>query len=186
MDVREVFGRAADGFAARVRAVGEDAWSGPTPCEGWDVRALVAHVDEELCWVPPLLAGTTIGDVGDRFAGDLLGEDPAGAVADAAAEATAFATAADLDAEVHVSFGDIPVDEYLWQVAADLLVHGWDVARATGGDERLPDDLVAAVSSWFTANEEGYREAGMVGPRPDVPADADPQTRLLAAFGRRA
>nr|MDT0665047.1 maleylpyruvate isomerase N-terminal domain-containing protein [Micromonospora sp. DSM 115978] len=64
-------------FDAGVRAVGPGCWHDPTPCADWDVRALVNHVVSEQLWVPPLLAGQTIADVGSRFDGDQLGEAPA-------------------------------------------------------------------------------------------------------------
>src|SRR6266498_1505752 len=69
---------------------------------------------------------------------------------------------------------------------ADLLVHGWDLARAIGGDERLDPEQVQACSTWFREREEYYRAGGAIGPRPELPAGADAQTELLAAFGRSA
>ena len=53
---------------------------GATPCTEWDVRALVNHVLGEIRWAVPLFAGSTIAEVGDRFDGDLLGDDPVGRV----------------------------------------------------------------------------------------------------------
>ena len=103
---------------------------------GWDVRALVRHVVEEELWAPPLLAGATIAEVGDRFAGDQLGDDPLGAFERAhAAALTAVDEAPDRD--VHLSFGDTPRAEYTLQLAADHLVHAWDLARAVGEDDTL-------------------------------------------------
>src|SRR5262245_46329534 len=85
-----VIGWHAKAATAISRVVGEirdDHWSLPTPCEGWDVRALVAHVVSEARWTSPLLAGLTIEQVGDQFDGDLLGDDPAGSAQEALAEA---------------------------------------------------------------------------------------------------
>jgi hypothetical protein len=83
----------------------------------------------------------------------------------------------------HLSFGDTPADEYARSVAADLLIHAWDLAAATGGDRRFDPDLLAAVAEWFSGVEASYRSAGVIAPRPSVTAD-DPQAQLLAAFGR--
>ena len=91
-----------------------------------------------------------------------------------------------LERMVHLSFGDVPGQEYAQQLHADLLIHGWDLARATGGDEGLDPELVQACASWFKEREELYRGSGAVGPRAELPAGADAQTELLAAFGRSA
>ena len=85
---------------------------------------------------------------------------------------------------VHLSFGETPIGEYAMQLVADHLVHGWDLAAATGQDRTLDPDLVDAVGTWFAGMEELYRGAGAIGPR--VGAGGDAQTDLLAAFGRDA
>jgi len=87
---------------------------------------------------------------------------------------------------VALSAGPTPLPEYLWQLAADHLVHAWDLATAIGTDLVFEDGLAAAVEQWFVAREDGYRQAGAIGPRAAVPDGADRQQRLLAAFGRRA
>jgi uncharacterized protein (TIGR03086 family) len=88
-----------------------------------------------------------------------------------------------MDRIVHLSFGDFPGSEYTLQLFADHLIHAWDLARAIGADERLDEELVA---TWFTAVEEAYPSAGAIAAPPPVPGHADPQTLLLARFGRRA
>ena len=126
-------------------------------------------------------------EVGDRFDGDLLGEHPARAWEEAARGALAATEQGGvLERTVHVSFGDISGQEYLSQLTTDHVIHAWDLARATGGDERLDPELVEACAGWFAAREELYRSIGAVGPRAETPPDADAQTRLLAAFGRSA
>jgi hypothetical protein len=71
------------------------------------------------------------------------------------------------------------------QLAADHLVHTWDLARAVGADETLDPDAVAAVLEWFDATEMLYREAGLIGARVEVGPGAGPQEMLLARFGRK-
>jgi uncharacterized protein (TIGR03086 family) len=185
-DTQQLHRLATDSFGARVAAVRDDQWRRSTPCAGWDVRTLVNHLVYENLWTPPMLDGRTIAEVGDRFEGDLLGDDPKAAWEDSARQAlAAVAAPGALDRTTHLSFGDTPAREYVLQLFADLLIHGWDLARAIGVDERLDPELVDACASWFADREHGYRAAGAVGPRPDVPDGADPQTRLLAMFGRR-
>jgi uncharacterized protein (TIGR03086 family) len=185
VDLVELYRRAAAGFTTRVAQVRPDQWSAPTPCADWTVRELVNHVVNEERWTAPLLAGATIAEVGDRFDGDLLGADPLAAATDAAREAdAAVAEPGALERTVHLSFGDTPAAEYVRQLLADHLVHGWDLAVAVGADPRLDPDAVAEIARWFADREELYRRAGAIGTRSPVPDGAGEQERLLAAFGR--
>lgn len=182
MDVTTLFARTVDFWTATVDRVGTGAWSRPTPCTEWSVRDLVNHVTGEELWAVPLMEGETIAEVGDRFDGDVLGEDPVAAAHRAAEGAKQAVEAEGADGQVHLSYGDEAAAEYLRQLAADHLVHGWDLAAALGGDTTLPEDLVREVAAWFRTQEETYRSAGAIGPR--VPSTGDPTADLLAAFGR--
>jgi len=183
MDLNTLYHRTVEAWADRVNAVRPEQWDDPTPCRDWSVRALVSHVCTEDRWTPPLVAGRTIDDVGDSLDGDLLGDDPIRSALTAASEAT-LAVAASLPAggTVHLSQGDERIEEYVHQLAADHLVHGWDLAAATGGDKRLDPNLVSEVASWFADREGLYRAAGAIGPR--TASHGDAQGDLLADFGR--
>jgi uncharacterized protein (TIGR03086 family) len=135
-----------------------------------------------------MFAGKTVAEVGDRFEGDLLGDDPGRAWDDSARVAVdAVADDGALERVVHLSFGDFPGRDYALQLFADHLIHTWDLARGIGGDERLDPELVTACDAWFVpAVEQAYRGAAATGPLVEVPDGADLQTRLLARFGRRA
>jgi hypothetical protein len=130
------------------------------------------------------MAGAALADVGDRFDGDLLGDDPGAVASEAAGEADAAVPAAVTDSRtVHLSFGDTDAGDYARGVAADQLIHAWDLAAAVGADRSLDPDVVAAVAQWYERNEPSYRSAGAVAPRPEV-AGSDPGASLLIAFGR--
>lgn len=179
--------RAMELFDAGVDGVKPDDWRRPTPCEDWDVRALVNHVTVEDLWVPPLFAGSTIEQVGERFDGDQLGDDPQPTWARAVAGAReAVSERGAMERTVHLSFGDLPGSEYALQLFADHLVHYWDLAYATGQTTTLPRDLVVAAVEWFSPFEDDYRRAGVIGPRPGVAPGAEDQSTLLAMFGRRS
>lgn len=185
MDIPELHRRAIAGMTERVHAVRDDQWNSPTPCSDWDLRALVNHVTGENLWTPPLLGGKTIAEVGDAFDGDVLGADPVAAWDASTGPAVDAVTAPGaMERTVHLSYGDERAMEYAGQLFADILIHSWDLARAMGGDERLDPELVAALIPWFAERESLYRGAGAIGPRVEVPADADPQSRLLAGSGR--
>ncbi len=179
------FARVVDDFGRHLGTVAPEQWTQPTPCVEWDVRQLVAHVVDEQLWVPALLAGESVAEVGDRFAGDQLRDAPDAAWRAAASGALAAASAEDaLQRRVHLSYGDEAADTYLWQITADTLIHTWDLARATGSDEALDREATAAVAEFLAPQVEGWRAAGAFAAAVAVPADADPQTRLLALTGR--
>ena len=186
-DLVDRYRRAVDQFGSRVRLVTPHHLDLPTPCSDWTVRDLLNHVVGENAWMVPLLAGSTIAEVGGRLDGDLLGTDPAAAWEEAAAAAVA-AAAEDgaLERTVHVSFGDIPGGEYVAQVTTDHVIHAWDLARAVSGDEHLDEELAEFAFRYLEPQVEGWREAGAFGPAVDVPAGAGTQRRLLGLTGRDA
>jgi uncharacterized protein (TIGR03086 family) len=183
----ERFVAAVGEFDRRVREVGDGQWHNPTPCAEWDVRALVNHLVTEQRWAPLLLAGATVDDVGDRFNGDQLGEDPVGAWADAAAAAReAFAAPGALLRSVELSYGRRPAQRYCQEMTLDLTVHAWDLARGIGADERLGEQLVGDVLAFIGPQVEELVSTGLFARPVAVRDDADTQTRLLALLGRRA
>ena len=185
MELIAAYRRALGGFGDLVAQVRPNQWAAPTPCEAWTVRQLVNHIVYEDRWTVPLINGASLGSVGNRLEGDLLGDDPVAATRDALAEAAAAVSAPGaLSRTVELSFGMTPASEYVRQLLADHLVHGWDLAAAIDADRDLDDGLVDEVNVWFPANEEGYRAGGAIAAAVEVPADARTQDRLIAAFGR--
>src|SRR6478609_10966461 len=91
MDLLAAHGAAMGEFDRRVMLIADDQWSNPTPDTEWTVRDLVEHLVGEQLWVPLLLGGSTIEEVGDRFDGDVLGDDPQAAARSASSAAIAAA-----------------------------------------------------------------------------------------------
>ena len=186
-DVVELYRRAAQSFGERLRGVSGDQWGASTPCAEWDVRALVNHVIGENRWLPPLMEGKTVADVGDALDGDLLGEDPQSEWDSAVKEAlAAVEEPGALEKTVHLSFGDFPGRYYIGQILSDHVIHSWDLARATGGDENLDPELVRFAYDELVPQFEEWRKGGAFGPKVEVGDDADLQTKLLAEAGRKA
>jgi len=186
-EISSLFQRGAEHFAKLVDSVQDERWYLPTPCEDWDVRELVHHMVHELLWAPELFGGRTIAQVGDRFAGDLLGPDPTATYRQATRLAIEAVTQPGaMDRTVHLSYGDVPGRHYAFEMANDLWIHGWDLARAVGADERMDPDAVEALHAFYQPLEPGLKASGMFGPQLDPPPGADLQTKLLAVMGRRS
>ncbi len=110
----------------------------PTPCSEWDVRALLNHIINEVAWIPPLLEGKTIAEVGDSLNGDLVGDDLTAAWHRYAEAALNAANATPMDNVAHLSYADKTVGEYLGETGVDIIV--------------LPDNLYElklAASPWL-------------------------------------
>jgi len=183
MELVTLHRRAVQHWAARVAEVRNNQWGDPTPCGQWSVRELVNHVVAEELWAVPLLGGKTIQEVGSQFDGDVLGADSQGRARMAADDAVAIVEAVvPAGGRVHLSYGEEDMGEYVRQLSADHLIHGWDLGVATGGDASMDPELVAEVGAWFSQREAMYRSAGAVGPR--ASGSSDPASELLAAFGR--
>jgi uncharacterized protein (TIGR03086 family) len=187
VDLTDIYSRATAEFDRRVQAVSGDQWSWSTPCTEWNVRALVNHLVNEDRWVPELLRGMTIEDVGDRFDGDLLGNDPKTAWRDAMEQArAAVSEVGALERTVHLSFGDLLGRDYIAQVATDHVVHAWDLARGIGAVDRLDPELVEFAYGVLEPQVQEWREAGAFEDEVQADPDADLQTKLLAITGRKA
>ncbi len=189
-DLIELHGRCGQRFAALVAGVRPGQWHDGTPCSQWDVRTLVHHLLYEQRWVPPLLEGLTIEQVGDRFEGDLMGDDASawpGLLASSIEQAhAAVARPGALDRTVHLSFGQASGREYALQLTADLAIHAWDLARATEQDDTLDPGAVALLLPWTEANADLLAASGMFGSRIEAGPGAPDDVRLLGLLGRTA
>lgn len=182
-----LFQRAADGFGRNVHLIADGQWHDTTPCTDWDVRTLVNHVAVEQLWVPPLVEGSNVADIGDSLDGDQLGDDPVAAWDSAVKAASAsFGAAGVLDGTVTLSRGVRPTAEYCWEMTTDALIHSWDLARGIGADETLDAELAEVVYERTLPIAAQLQETGMFAPPVPVPDDAPLQTKLLAIFGRSA
>ena len=150
LSAQAAYARGVETFDAVLRRVRTDQWTAATPCVEWDVRTLVNHVVGEDRWVPPLLAGLTIAEVGDTLAGDLLGDDPQLAWDRARHEAEGAVRAVPDDLIVALSAGPTAVAEYLWQLAAD---HRDLHVRSRRQRQMCIRDRDVVVVDWYGASE---------------------------------
>ena len=186
-DLPQVHRQALDATGRIVAGIDAQQLGAATPCGDFDVRALLNHVVAGNLWVDPLVAGKTIEEVGDRYDGDVVGDDLAGSYdASARAAAEAFERPGAMAAPVAVSYGPVPGEVYAGHRFVDVLIHGWDLAVATGQDRSLDPQLVDAAWEVVEPQLGLLQGSGMFGTAIEVGADADAQTKLLAALGRRA
>lgn len=184
-DLAQVHRIASESVVAKVQRIGDDQWELPTPNSEWNVRDLVQHLTSGASWVAPLLHGESLAEIGDRYAGDLLGDDPKDAfrLASEAAVAACLEPGA-MQRTVDLSRGPTPATDYLMERIADLAMHTWDVARAIGADETLNPRVVEVGRQLLAEQGEKWREAGALGPAIPTEPDADDQTRFIAESGR--
>ena len=186
MDIAEVHAAALDATRVLVAGVGDDQWTLATPCEDWDVRALVNHLVTGNEWAAVRGAGNTIEAVGDRLDGDVLGDDPLAAYdASARRAAAVFRAPGALAAPCAVSYGPVPGEVYAGHRLLDTVLHGWDLARATGQPTGLDPALVEAALAVLLPQADLLAGSGAFGNPTDPGEDVDPQLRLLALTGRR-
>jgi uncharacterized protein (TIGR03086 family) len=181
-DITDRFRRVADRFSARAHEVPDDAWENPAPCDGWVARDVVRHMVE---WMPSFIADSGGPVVPD---GPSVDTDPAGAWQNLCGalqsylddDAIASSTISHPRAGTH-RFDDAIATFFL----GDVVIHTWDLARATGLDETLDADIVHDMLIGMEPMDEMLRASGQFGPRVEVPAGADEQTRLIAFTGRQ-
>ena len=177
----ERFRRVAGRFTDRANEVPPAAWDNPAPCDGWTARDVVDHL---VTWVPgffgvgrdrdrarpvrrrsirPVPGGTSpirlqgLLDDPDMAAREIDG-GPAG------------------PQTVESAIGMI--------VLGDVVVHTWDIARATGLDESLDADIVTEMLIGMQPIDDMLRQSGHYGPKVAVDDGADDQTKLIAFTGR--
>ena len=186
MNLLDAHGQAMAVFDQAMHKVGLTDWDSPTPCTDWTVRELVNHIVSEQAWAPDVLAGRTAAEVGDKYDGDQLRDDPLQAWGESSdAARAAWLQPGAIDRIVHLSFGDASAEEYGWQMTTDLTVHGWDLATALGADAGIPDELASAVLKYVEPQVSAWSRTGMFAAPVPVADDAAPATRLIALLGRR-
>ena len=186
MDLQQLHQRGLDEFDRYMKEIKADQWGNQTPCVEWSVRDLVNHIVNEDKWTVPLMEGATIEEVGDRFDGDLLGDDPQGVWGVAMKEASnAVQEEGALERTVNVSWGQIPSSEYVFQLFNDHVIHAWDLAKGIGADDNLDQELVEALYEVAKPRAEEFAGYGVFGTPVEVSDDADTQTKLLGIFGRK-
>ncbi|ETX01520.1 TIGR03086 family metal-binding protein [Candidatus Entotheonella palauensis] len=171
-----------EAFTQRLDAVSDNQWDGSTPCADFTVRQLVSHAIDVQRMVPKAL-----GDSGaiDTPNGDDL-KSTWKAVHGAAL--AAYTAEGALDKEIDSPLGGkMPAGQVLGgPPSLDLMIHTWDLARAIGADESLPEDACQmALGLLQSLPSEALRQPGRFENAIEPPAGADAKTQLLCFTGRQ-
>jgi hypothetical protein len=148
------------------------------------IRGVLANHAKDEAWVPDVIAGKTIAEVGDTWAGDLLGSDPIGnydKLNDLAATAVKTPIA---DGQIaHLSYGDFPVATFLEHTSYYRGFQAPLIAKVAGIPFHMTDDLIDLLWSSVEPNIEELRAIHVFGPPIEVPDGSDRQDLLLGMTG---
>lgn len=187
-EIAERYRRRADAFEQKVAGVRPEQWGNQSPCAKWSARDVVDHI--------VAMHGYMLMPVGRAL--EPVQDDPLAAFWGARAAVEAVLDDPALAAqECDTPAGRMTVEGQIDQVVSDdLVLHGWDLARATGQDETM--DPVDVQRLWTSTTAippdviEKYRTPDAFGPGIEVfgpeiavPEDAPLQDRLLGYIGRQ-
>jgi uncharacterized protein (TIGR03086 family) len=174
MDVLDQFDRSTQWTASKIPAAASKL-DDETPCEQWDVRTLLDHMIDTQNFFAARARGED-PSLPDPAPPSLIGDDPA-----ATYEQTRQETL-----RAHREPGALEKAGPLLGIAfCDQLIHGWDLATATGQDATMPDDLARAALAMLDGQLTDDRRGNAFKPAVDVPDSASPQDKLLAYTGRK-
>jgi uncharacterized protein (TIGR03086 family) len=171
--------RAAAPTLTVLRRIASDQLTAPTPCTEYDVRALISHL---LQW-GPMMAGAgrrqAVGQVDDDAGDEWLSaiEKVTADIVDAWSAPGAWEGIAQMA-------GPMPATTVGGLTAAEFVLHGWDLARATGVDASWPDDVVAVAYEATAGTAEQGRAIGVYAAPVELAPEASAMDRLLAVSGR--
>lgn len=169
-----------------IRQVEISQLSSETPCAQWDLHQLLNHMAGELAWVPELLAGKTVAEVGDSLSGDLVDKHPHDAWNKYRREAEVAALSSHPETIVHLSYGDVTAKYYLDEVATDIYIHTWDVAQAIGAEYHIPERVAKELYRISRPKIPAMQLAGLVTKTPKKASIYHgAEDKLLALYGRK-
>jgi len=173
IDLLDLYSRASAWTNEKVAAAAGDL-DAPTPCEDWDVRTLLDHMLETQRYFLGAARGEDVSPPSPTPP-ELITNDPRADFANVRDQMLRSFDEPGVLAETGPALGI---------AFSDTLLHGWDLARAAGGDATMPDGLPAAAYEMIHGRFTEEERNGVFKPEVAVGADASPQARLLAYTGR--
>ncbi|MEV0803631.1 TIGR03086 family metal-binding protein [Kribbella sp. NPDC050281] len=186
-EIAERYRRRAEAFERKVAAVRPEQWDNPSPCELWTAKDVVDHI--------VTMHGVMLLPVARKLEAS---DDPLTAFQEARAAVEDVLEDPVLAlTETDTPSGRMTAERHVDEVVSDdLVLHGWDLARATGQDETMdPVDVERIWASTAAIPAEvmqQFRTPGafgegieVFGPEVEVSVDAPLQDRLLGLIGRQ-
>ena len=169
----------------KMAGIKADQLSLPTPCSEWNVQSLINHNLRVAVFANSVLNGAP-GDPGEMFSvADPIPTEGAEAVLRAnTAAVLATAKSMDMATTVETPFGPMPAGDFLMIPMGDLVLHNWDLSKATGQSTDMDSGLAEACFGFLSQAIEGARQGGFFGSEVQVPITASIQDKLLGMSGR--
>lgn len=184
MEPLERIERATGHLAKVAEGVKPDDLAKSTPCSEFDVRGLLNHLFGGL---EMLTVGAETGDATQvDLSKDRVSDDVGNQYAQAREKLlAAWNQPGVLEKPLKMPFGEMPGAMMAGIAFFEHLTHAWDLAKATGQDAELPEDLAAECLEAITPMDAMFRMPGVCGPKVEVPDDASISDKLVAFAGRR-
>jgi uncharacterized protein (TIGR03086 family) len=174
---------AATAAAGTARGVGPDQLTAPTPCQDWQVGALVNHLLQVTTALTLAARGGAVPD--SLWQRDLMSGDWANGLNDQARQAIeAWSDPSAWEGTVSMSSSEMPASMVATMLACDLVIHGWDLARATGQDYACLDDTAEMARAFVEQMGEQGRGMGIFSEPVPVPEEALALDRAVGLSGR--
>lgn len=186
MELDQLLERTTETTGRIIAGLRPEQYDNPTPCADWKVRDVLNHIIGGNHFFVKVAAGEQIEPSAEPR--DLVGDDPATAYAQGAKAALeAWRVPGTAERIVHMPIGDVPGAFGTGLHFVDHLVHGWDIAKATGQEDLLDAELAEAAYGLVHGNigDELRQAGGPFGPEVACAENASPIERLVAYLGRR-
>jgi hypothetical protein len=191
MSVQDVYVRSERALADVIEEIRPEQWDQVKPA--WfhtgrqgdvTLRELVNYHAYDTAWVPDVLSGATMAEVGDRYESIKAGAQPIDYRAISEKAVAAALNLDDLDRVVHLSYGDYPARDYLKHITSFRGFRAYDIARWIGVSTALPEELVQGMWDELEPEMDAWRQWGVYSAEVAVASDAPLQDRLLGRAGR--
>lgn len=186
-ELRDQLAAAADEAARIVAGTTSGQFALPTPCEQWNVRALLNHL---VLWTSYSFERRAYSaEVGEDLTGrDFAGEPDYAAAYRAQLDRALAAWEPDevWAGEIDTGHAKTPAPQVAEMVLLEMVLHGWDLASATGQSYTVPERVAETVGAAVAGVAEMYRAYDGFDPEVEVGDDASALERALAKSGRRA